>query len=342
MAINAHIIDTSSRDPLKPLTLQEFFIERQKIWWKRNHGFAPDEWTDDPILKERRFTNIQRELDRGTIVLQRLLETTLDPVLRAHLCMRFVALRGAYWTLELAGLDPDPDWLFINRELRERGLPFQGRAGQGRGVRDPRSTNPSSAALGVAETGLTAEEFTALNPKPNDLYALNLQRTEEEWFHNELPQRLAEVCITAGDSMKPVYEWALGRRGVSRDFGAMQVALNCRYAFPNLSDDVWVYFLEHDSCGKGMARGSGAGMEWVTQLLPQNRRPDTYLELAKMIRDEQKIHFPFWAEYSWEGKPNLTLADIEHGACEYSKYRRHLARAKQGRGGMPRYTPYRG
>lgn len=49
--------------------LQEFFDlmrERQEIWVKRTLLKLPPPWTDNPILRDYRFTNVYRELDRSS------------------------------------------------------------------------------------------------------------------------------------------------------------------------------------------------------------------------------------------------------------------------------------
>lgn len=47
----------------------KFIFERHMIWYKRFRLEQPAPWTDDPILKEYKFTNVYRELDRGTLFL---------------------------------------------------------------------------------------------------------------------------------------------------------------------------------------------------------------------------------------------------------------------------------
>jgi hypothetical protein len=46
-----------------------FVHERQEIWRKKSAG-EPAPWTSDPILRYNSFTNVYRELDRGTLYLQ--------------------------------------------------------------------------------------------------------------------------------------------------------------------------------------------------------------------------------------------------------------------------------
>jgi hypothetical protein len=44
-----------------------FMYERHSIWYRRFVLRTPPPWTKDPILRDHRFTNVYRELDRGTI-----------------------------------------------------------------------------------------------------------------------------------------------------------------------------------------------------------------------------------------------------------------------------------
>ena len=47
----------------------EFFrtmFERQMIWKRRFLDQKPRPWTDDPILRDYKFTNVYRELDRNS------------------------------------------------------------------------------------------------------------------------------------------------------------------------------------------------------------------------------------------------------------------------------------
>jgi len=41
-------------------------FERQEIWYKRTFLKQPAPWTDDPILRDHKYTNVYRELDRAS------------------------------------------------------------------------------------------------------------------------------------------------------------------------------------------------------------------------------------------------------------------------------------
>ena len=51
----------------------EWMDERHRIWIRRDRN-DPAPWTDDPILRDRKFTNVFRELDRGTLALRTMTE----------------------------------------------------------------------------------------------------------------------------------------------------------------------------------------------------------------------------------------------------------------------------
>lgn len=50
-----------------------WMTERQRIWDLRQTG-VPKPWSSDPIFQEYKFTNVYRELDKGTLALRRMLK----------------------------------------------------------------------------------------------------------------------------------------------------------------------------------------------------------------------------------------------------------------------------
>lgn len=57
---------------MKIWDLFEWINERHAIWCRRNRGDARP-WTTDIIMRQRRFTNVFRQLDRGTVHLRMML-----------------------------------------------------------------------------------------------------------------------------------------------------------------------------------------------------------------------------------------------------------------------------
>lgn len=54
--------------------------ERHSIWLKKDKG-EPKPWTNDIIFQQYKFTNVFRQLDKGTVALQEMLKGQKDPIL---------------------------------------------------------------------------------------------------------------------------------------------------------------------------------------------------------------------------------------------------------------------
>lgn len=126
-----------------------FVDERHRIWERRQAG-DPGPWTDDPILRTRKFTNVFRVLDYGSQYLLTLLHGSERDVLMRAFLYRHTGRVETWEYLELMmGLPTVADlddvlklWheyrgkvkVHVNRERREgdtgRGLGFQKQIGE--------------------------------------------------------------------------------------------------------------------------------------------------------------------------------------------------------------------
>lgn len=88
-----------------------FVIERHKIWEKRQNGL-PAPWTDDPVLRKRKFTNTFRVLDHGSQFLLKMMHDLEDPEERVFLAFLYRYINR-----------PEPFEYFVNRinDLPRRG-----------------------------------------------------------------------------------------------------------------------------------------------------------------------------------------------------------------------------
>ena len=96
--------------------------ERQHIWEKRQKGIAKP-WTNDPILQQWKFTNVFRQLDKGTLALQECLQGLTDPIeLIRNICAyRFFNLAdNKEYDWPVTDLDDYIEW------LHSRGKVFTG------------------------------------------------------------------------------------------------------------------------------------------------------------------------------------------------------------------------
>lgn len=65
--------------------LSTFVGQRQRVWHRRHVLRLPPPWTDDAAIRDWRFTNLQREVDRGTVYLIRMLDARADAPLRTKI-----------------------------------------------------------------------------------------------------------------------------------------------------------------------------------------------------------------------------------------------------------------
>lgn len=117
------------------MRLQEFFAfarERHRIAVKRGRA-EPFPWTDDPILREYRFTNVFRELDATTVWFRQNIREPLrdDPrVLLATIAFRWFNKietgRVLQWGRGPMNTNLFLEWstVYANRRLRDSGPPW--------------------------------------------------------------------------------------------------------------------------------------------------------------------------------------------------------------------------
>lgn len=102
-----------------------FVNARQEIWFRRNMGM-PKPWTDDPILRKYKFTNVFRELDKDTMWCRRNIRTPLDRNRTYDLLLFNVALfRQTGGTEGWRGIVYDWDWdrcATLYEDAKARGL----------------------------------------------------------------------------------------------------------------------------------------------------------------------------------------------------------------------------
>jgi hypothetical protein len=295
-------------DMKDPLNIIDFILERQTMWHQME-VLEELPYTTDIILASRRFTNVQRELDRGTWCLRLALEahrgaTPAEKVLNE---MLHLLLRGGTQALDMLGWQDGktvPGILSVQRQLKTWGLPFVGRAGQARAPRP-------------ADIGLSSKEELHELPRGEPL-AMYFEAIIRKWLAEGTHEKLAAVCASA-DSLEAVFDEACA---ITNRFGAMQIALNTTYSHEHLTDDEWVFFHHGKTNSKTADRGSLVGLMEIATYHPGRYRNSTALELAREIVKDQDRLFPGWAGVACPAKPRLTLADLEHASCEYSKYRR--------------------
>jgi hypothetical protein len=289
-------------DEFLPLQFPQWLEERQRITRERYAGHLRP-WTLDPVLSKYRFTNVQREFDAGTIILRESLVGADDirtQVLRS-LLYRFLRGPNELWQNgDFGARDVTPQTLKtvvarlhrhqLNRERDPKQFrTLLGRAGQGPSGRDGRS---------FAQRLVT-------DPLSWDVAGLS---------------NLVEI----GGTLQDIWTTFFGKRQTEGfgGFNGQAVALDCSYINPAISTDEWIHVHTNDNPNNAHDRGPGVSLLQCFGTGNGGSRPQlTMLDLIKKVRNEQKRIFPGWMALTVEPlRRPLTLADIEHAACEHNKY----------------------
>jgi hypothetical protein len=266
----------------------KFMQERHKIYLAKTAG-KPPPWTKDPILREYKFTNVYREIDRVTIwIRENIREPYADhPYLWFMLC----AARMINWPPSLAELIADQgawpsakgawDWHCMVRVLEAR-MARKEQVFTGAYI-VPNVGSPHSKAHMVAHNFL----------RP----MFNMRHKIEPALHQRSLQFAHETLMQ--------YH-GFGGKG----FMAYEVVSDLRYTRyleDALDVSTWA------NAGPGAIRG-----------LNRVAERDLRFRLKPQEANEEMQELLAWMQPRWEHSPKLEMREIEHQLCEFDKYQRVL------------------
>lgn len=268
----------------------QFAYERQAIWHRRFIERRQKPYTDDPVLQRYHFTNVHRELDAGTQVVHQLVvnqeHMNMSPVSLIFNAMLYrIFNRADMWQT----CDPyvchydELDQSFKKiREYRDAGY----RIAPAAWTVPPLVHINGNTWLDRVETAVKSWDIITI--------AKNVQR--------------ATTLVEANDAL-------IGAAGIG-PFIRLQVILDLTAVF-NFTDDETLPSLYSS---KGKHRNN------KDYLKPQGSAEGERLVgcTIKELRDHQDLMLTdeglTWSEIAWQRKPRLTMADLEHTLCEWTKY----------------------
>lgn len=292
-------------DRIKPgsSSVEDFFAwmgKRHDIYVRRSKG-KPRPWTDDPILHEFKFTNVFRELDRGTLALRQMEEPHVaawDESRRTKSPRWSVAgliLWNTFWyrmfnldvhATEL-GFCEEPATLYSYlRDRYKRGLQIY--------------TGAHMTNGGDANT-----------PK----HEAHIPVIDHVWRERE---ELARVIYESKSIRAAFDELVLFR--YCGPFIAYEMASDLRWSLIFEAIDCYDWANVGPGCRRGMIRLGMVPCCGTMQLL--------WARAAKELPLIVRRHHPlFKKDHPW---PPFELREIEHCLCEFDKYER----VRQGQGKM--------
>lgn len=275
----------------------QFAYERQYMWYKRMVERVPQPWTDDKWLNEYRFTNVLRELDRGTIYARRVVQPGAAAGGQLEVLLRTVVYRtfnkAATYDEVFREHHPLVHFLVPDREdyLKQRFDEVS--------ARQPLYTK----AHVVSSYSHISGDASKAHKIADSLIQFNSDIHTDE-FKKELG-----ACIGSRQV------WSLLQRfpGIG-EFVAYEVLSDLAYspAF-NINEDSWAH------AGPGARLG-------IDIIFGKQSGEDAYLEKMKYLREQQGYMFlslglPIYLILPPELlHRHFTLRNIEHTLCEYYKY----------------------
>jgi len=266
-----------------------FVYERQMVWFRRFIKKEPPPWTKDKWLRDYKFTNVYRELDRGTIWLMKNVITKLkswrtrqDEV---HMLWNIVLYRllNRVETFEKVGIPTPFSW------KKSEGMVWRGEL---RLLHETQSVF-TNAHLTLPQNKAGASKL--------DKYFEVLDK-----FHRMLHFLYAK--IKKAKSLEEVFV-LLQEIPCVGPFISYEVCIDLMYAkIIPFSEDDWV------NAGPGCRVG-------IRLIFPLRAERKEWVRAIKDLRRNQRKHFSrLGLDFKYFANRELTLRNIEHSLCEFGKY----------------------
>ena len=296
--------------------LQLFFetmYERMMIWKRRFIEQKPQPWTENAILRDSKFTNVYRELDRNSQwqIRNILLDDSLSPV---NLIWKLMVFR-----------------FFNNPETFKRGVEWRGWRN---GIPDWKDYDEDDFVSFIEEVRKSGQ-----NPYTN-AYLINSMSApgkSRDWcytrlviptLHKRIPQLIS--VVRNADSPESIITYLKTVPAVA-DFIAHEFYQDFTY-IPRYTDREFMRFTQNDFTNVGP--GASVGIRLIYPNLKTAREQKQAIYWLRDAAEEQltkigalkgePMGYLEWdkesKEYKLTDKCNITLHQIEMWLCEFQKY----------------------
>lgn len=274
--------------------LVRFMIERHAIYLRRLSG-SPPPWTDDPILRTYRFTNVYRELDAVTQWIKAFIRTP------------YADHPNLWFMLAIArqiNLPETLDEIMRDKEAWPSGKTWS--ASRTRQIMLDRGRRGEKVYTSAYM--LNAHGFERLKTRDRDkaLFTTELVLKSVWQARKQVEPQLHNTLEEAHAAFLPFHGWG--------GFTAYEVVCDLRYT-RYLKDAKDVLTWAH--AGPGALRG-------LNRLLGNPPKTPMKAHVARTLMRELWFNI----RELWPYEP-LELREIEHSLCEFDKYER--ARRNEGR-----------
>ena len=289
----------------------ESMTERHLIWKRRFVDGKPGPWTEDAIFANYKFTNVYRELDRSSQALIRniILDTRLD-------------FTNLVWKCLVYRLFNNPETFKLFSLIWPNGIPDYG---------DFHAENAKF------KRALTCLRVSGARPFTNAYFIAQTNGTVREDCYAEevMPAVHAAVPAICDLSVMASTPWEFIKRlkeiPMVADFIAFELYRDLTY-IERFTDHCAVPFPVDEFVNVGPGSAFGLSLIFPSRRTQADQIRGFY-DLLDMAEDRigavcagkgEEMLYPEWSKeerrYHVSGKFNLTVDNIEHWLCEFSKY----------------------
>lgn len=295
----------AQKDSFEPGTakLDDFFYwieERTRIYLKREAD-EPKPWTTDAILRDWKFTNAYRQLDRGTVALRNFI---VEPAISNEAPIDWVVWNIMWY--RLFNLDEhavDPLGGFIPGDERKALYEY---------LRLRKNNGAKVFTSAHMTTGVAGEDKI-------DTY---IRACEDAWMRREL---VVEACKVG--TLESVFNALLPGYMIGR-FIAYEIACDLRFVAGLWPGGSPTDVLTWANMGPGAARGlARLGLLPTLRFTAQQEGVWHMSNLHTLAVDVGRVPDAVRQAIPWP----FELREIEHSLCEFDKYQRVLRNEGQAR-----------
>lgn len=303
------------QDEVNEYHVREYFrtmFERQEIWEKRHFWKAPAPWTEDPILRDYKFTNVYRELDRNS-------QWEINNIIKNPSLSKL----DLVWQIMLFRIFNRPEFFEWIKQEEEKhfGRPFAST------LLPYRDYDQESFAQYIYKFRETGE-----NPFTN-AYLVNSRAcpgvTRDQCYGEHIiptvhanVERLYKVMITS-KSPQEIIDFLVQLPGVA-NFVAYEFYVSFCYVEKYTGRKLFKW---NENSWTNVGPGASLGLRLLFPSARSNKDQEARMwQLKEMAPSYLKENFLFFNFYYYDYKQehrlgcNLTIHQIEMWLCEYQKY----------------------
>lgn len=266
-----------------------WIYERHRIWRKRFLKKQPAPWTKDPILRDHKFTNAYRELDRNSIwLIEKVIKKDYPDLESKLFAMLICRLFNKPETFEIVGY---PDYHKFNPKL------FRMKVEK---MIINKGGNPFTDAYLINSAAFPGQ-------RKYISYCENISKE----IHDSIPA-LLEVIQTA-EKPEQIIKELVKLHGIA-NFISYEIYCDLDY-----TDDLMNQFDQNSFVNVGPGALTGVRMIFPNKGMKWKDAE----EMIYHLTEKQEYYFE---KFGFNFKPlankygRLTLREVEHSLCEYQKY----------------------